>query len=759
MFIKNRIDTLNIHANQTIQLNSSVAKEYADQALVLSEKIQYSQGQAEACEILGMFYASKDEFAEALKMFFKFLELEKHLENMDKEIRGNLRVSAIYLRIQNFERAKQYIENALILAKKERSAKSLGWVYHYFGLYYYEIRDTNAALIAALKSYEYFRETVDYEMLARSEKLLGDIYIELSRFDDAIHSYNKAIEFFNETNLIVEKGILLTRIAHVYQLKSDLNAVLRYNSQALRIRESLENSTLISHSLVNIGKTYALLGESDSALHFFQRGLQVAIKSDNNYVIQNAYYQLYVYYTAIGNLQAALENSQLYFKSYNKYAEERTKSEIFSIEIKSQIEVFEAQNQLLKQELEIQTLQLKTRSYSELLTQLIIGIIGVLLVLTFYIIERNKLGKSKLETINKQLNQEVEERKLTEVQLRTSEELYRFVTEHTLDLIVRMDRNFNYLFISPSILRIFGYSQEEMSNVPALGELIPQKFQDELWAQYREMIRTKEPVMLTHQSLRMDGSLFWSESLVNPIFDKTTGRLKETITVIRDITDRVAYEEALTDNARQKELLLREIHHRVKNNFAILVSLMNMQKLNSDPGDFKEFLTELQGRIRTMSLVHELLYRSYDIDYIDFGEYLSQLVSIISRAYKNKPVAIHSTFDNCILDVETALPLGLISNEILTNAYKYAFINNPKGEMWIDLQKYPDDGNPEGLFTHTLTIRDNGPGLPEGFSPEIQSSMGSQIITLLVEQLEGRLDFSGEGGTSFTICFSDEKRS
>ena len=102
--------------------------------------------------------------------------------------------------------------------------------------------------------------------------------------------------------------------------------------------------------------------------------------------------------------------------------------------------------------------------------------------------------------------------------------------------------------------------------------------------------------------------------------------------------------------------------------------------------------------------------------------------------------------------------LGLFSNEILTNAYKYAFTNHQEGELWIDLQQYPDDADPEGLFTHTLTIRDNGPGLPEGFSPESQSSMGSQIITLLINQLEGRLDFSGEGGTTFTIHFSDEKR-
>jgi PAS domain S-box-containing protein len=321
-----------------------------------------------------------------------------------------------------------------------------------------------------------------------------------------------------------------------------------------------------------------------------------------------------------------------------------------------------------------------------------------------------------------------------------------------------MDRNFRYLYISPSVLRLFGYSPADPVNVPPLRDLIPHSFQEELRIKYLEMIRTKEPVMLTHQSTRKDGSLFWSESLVNPIFDPKTGKIRETITVIRDITDRVAYEESLSENARQKELLLREIHHRVKNNFAILVSLMNMQKGSSHPGNFNDFLTELQGRIRTMSLVHELLYQSFEIDYIQFGEYLEHLISIISRAYNTHSVTINSTVETCILDVETALPLGLIANEILTNAFKYAFADQPDGELWIDLKCYYDDTHPEEPYSHTLTIRDNGPGLPKDFSLENQGSMGSQIITLLIEQLEGRLDLSGDGGATFTIYFSDEKR-
>ncbi len=757
-FIKNRIDTLNFYANQLSQKERERSKIDAEQALFLAEKIHYKKGMAEAYEMLGMYYGGRDEFVKSLKMFFDFLELTKQLRDVNEEIWANLRISAVYIHIHNFEQAKLYLTNAQILLSEGCEADIRGLVHHYFGLYYYEMRDVSSALNSTITAFEYFREAGNKEMLARSEKLLGDIYIELGKFDESVEAYERAMALFTLSNFPSEEGILLTRIAHVNSLKGNQREVLKYNYKALRIRESINDSILISHSLINIGKTYMRLDRSDSALYYMSRGLEVALSSGNNYAIQDAYYNLYIYNSRFGNLRASLTNFEHYFDSYHKYSKERTKSEIYSLEIKSQIKDIETQNLLLNQKLDIQTLELKTRSYSELITQLIIGIIGVLLIITVYIIERNKLGKSKLERINEQLNQEIGERKLTEIQLRDSEGKYRFITEHTLDLIVRMDRNFNYLFVSPSILRMFGYSAEDKINLPPLNELIPDKFKDKLKTKYLEMIRTKEPMMLTHQSEHKNGSLFWSESFVNPIFDGNTGKLKETITVIRNVTDRIVYEEALSGNAKQKELLLREIHHRVKNNFAILVSLMNMQKVSTEPGNFKDFLTELQGRIRTMSLVHELLYRSHDLDCINFGEYLSQLVGVISRAYKNKHVEIHSTFDNCILDVETALPLGLISNEIITNAYKYAFTDLPEGELWVELRKYPVENHEKGLYTHTLTIRDNGPGIPGGFSVENQSTMGSQIISLLTEQLEAKLNCSGENGTSFTICFSGEKR-
>lgn len=758
-YLMHYIDSLNRDAISYSNKNIDLLKEYGDRALNLATRIQYQKGVAEAAYALGTYESAIENYYKALDHFYSYLDFVKKSGEKSIEVILRVKMAILYLELDNYEVALIYCKNALELSSETGTPYDIALANQCMSMYYYQINDFGLAIDFADTAYKYAMLSENTELEGRIEKLLGDLSIQVGQYSLSINYYQEALKDFRFLNNTIEIAIIYTRIAHIHQLQGDFSQALGYSKEALNIRLSQNNKEFISHAQVNLGTAYLNLGMLDSALHYFLNGLSTSYESKNLTATEFAFKQLYEFYKKRNDYSQALTYFEKYNSVQDKVSLEKNSSKLNAFELRYQEKEKETQINILQKENEIQRLSLKNRSYSELVTQLIIGSLGTLFLILVYILERNKLGKSKLETINAALNKEVEERKQTEIQLRTSEELYRFVTEHTLDLIVRMDREFNYLYISPSILGMFGYSPEDEDKLPSIRDLIPESYQKELRSQYLEMVRTKEPVMLTHRSARKDGSLFWSESLVNPIFDRKTGKLIETITVIRDITDRMAFEESLTENARQKELLLREIHHRVKNNFAILVSLMNMQKASSDPRDFNSFLTELQGRIRTMSLVHELLYRSFDIDYINFGEYLGQLLNIISRAYNTQSVKIHTSFETCILNVETALPLGLIANEILTNAFKYAFTETSEGKLWIDLRQCPVDTNHRGNYSHTLTIRDNGPGLPEGYSHEIQKSMGSQIIALLIDQLEGKLDISAKGGAGFTIYFSDEKRS
>ena len=199
-------------------------------------------------------------------------------------------------------------------------------------------------------------------------------------------------------------------------------------------------------------------------------------------------------------------------------------------------------------------------------------------------------------------------------------------------------------------------------------------------------------------------------------------------------------------------MLLREIHHRVKNNFAILASILTLQKVSAGNGELQRLVDDLQMRLRSMSLVHELLYKNNDLDFIPFDIYLYQLANVVAKAYRSKPVHIVPTTEPCTLHIRTALPLGLVINELITNAFKYAFSEEGDGYLYIDLKAHEKDENGNPL-RWALTIRDNGQGLPEGFSPDSTKTLGSQIVSMLVGQVEGTLRTINQGGACFEIIF------
>jgi two-component sensor histidine kinase len=184
---------------------------------------------------------------------------------------------------------------------------------------------------------------------------------------------------------------------------------------------------------------------------------------------------------------------------------------------------------------------------------------------------------------------------------------------------------------------------------------------------------------------------------------------------------------------------------------------MELQKQFTKANTLDMPLIDLQLRVRTMSLVHEQLYHSQSIDAIPLGPYLDRLTSIISSAFSKPNIKINTSVQECATRIEIALPLGLIVNELLTNAFKYAFPNNSHGDVWIDLHLDNNDQGSESSLEsiyYILKVWDNGVGLPENFSFENNTSTGSQIIKILIEQLEARYEIRRQPGASITIRFA-----
>jgi PAS domain S-box-containing protein len=244
------------------------------------------------------------------------------------------------------------------------------------------------------------------------------------------------------------------------------------------------------------------------------------------------------------------------------------------------------------------------------------------------------------------------------------------------------------------------------------------------------------------------GATNWMEVFLNPIYglDK---KVTEISGIGRDITEKKLSEEKLRQSLKEKEVLLKEVHHRVKNNLQVISSILNLQSSYVKDKKTLEILRESQNRIKSMSFIHESLYQTKDFSNINFTEYVTNLSNNLVHSYQSfeEQVNLDLKIQDVFLNLDLAIPCGLIINEILSNALKYAFPKNNKGKINIRL-------------THrkqviTLVIQDNGVGLPAHIDYNNTESLGLQLVVTLVDQLGGTIKLDRTIGTKFTIVFKN----
>jgi PAS domain S-box-containing protein len=207
--------------------------------------------------------------------------------------------------------------------------------------------------------------------------------------------------------------------------------------------------------------------------------------------------------------------------------------------------------------------------------------------------------------------------------------------------------------------------------------------------------------------------------------------------------------ERIESALKEKEILLKEIHHRVKNNLQIISSLLNLQSGYIKDKDSIAIFKESQNRIRSMALIHEKLYQSKDMSQIDFSEYVSELVSNLFSSYSlnSALIILHHNINNIMLEIDLAINLGLIINEIVSNAFKHAFPSGSKGNLYISMRKNEQK--------YELIIEDDGIGFSSEIDFRTTESLGLQLIMTLVEQIGGEIFLFQDHGTKFVIKFNN----
>jgi len=342
---------------------------------------------------------------------------------------------------------------------------------------------------------------------------------------------------------------------------------------------------------------------------------------------------------------------------------------------------------------------------------------------------------------------DITERKKTEQALVRSEKKYRTIFENIQDVFFQTDKYGTLKSLSPSIQRYSGYKPEELIGKPA-DIFYADPNQRKL---LMEEIEKKGHVEDHELEFKTKDNKLMNVSINAQITRNSQNEPDGIEGTLRDITERKQMEIDLKNSLKEKEMLLKEIHHRVKNNLMIISSLLSLQSDYIKDKASKNIFIESQNRARSMALIHEKLYQSTDLKSINFGDYIKNLTNELFYTYRvgSGRVELITDIEDLNLDINTAIPLGLIANELITNSLKYAFVDGRDGAVNIEFKK--ED------YNYIFIIKDNGVGLPEGFDIKNSDSLGLQLVNNLSEQIDAEIELNTNNGTEFKIKFREIK--
>ncbi len=311
--------------------------------------------------------------------------------------------------------------------------------------------------------------------------------------------------------------------------------------------------------------------------------------------------------------------------------------------------------------------------------------------------------------------------------------------------IIITDKNGTIEYINPVFIRVRGYSPEEIigRNVHVLkSNYHPPEFYEQLKQTLLRDGEWRGEII----NRKKDGRLYWESVTISSVRDPK-GEISNFIAIQEDITEKKHTQKQLK-TLKEKETMLREIHHRVKNNLQIISSLMNLQMHSIPDEQTIKVFKQCENRIRAMALIHEKLYQSNDLQKIDFKEYLKSFVFHIIHSHRldHGKIKINMEIQRVFLNIDIAIPCGLVFNELVTNAIKHAFPRRRNGIIGISMKA-------RGKM-YVFVIKDNGRGLPADFDIKKSTSLGLQLVEMLVKQLKGKLEAGRRGEyTVFEIIF------
>ncbi len=342
----------------------------------------------------------------------------------------------------------------------------------------------------------------------------------------------------------------------------------------------------------------------------------------------------------------------------------------------------------------------------------------------------------------------ITERKQAEEQLKLSEEKFRSLFDGGPDPLFVLNTDGVFDDINKNFVEIAGYTRKEIIGKHFLeSAFLTEESKQKIVENFKNRMRGEQVPPYEIEVITGKGEQLFGELNVKPLFRE--GKIVGEIGIARNITDRKRFEAELQASLCEKEELMREIHHRVKNNLQIISSLLNMQVRRAPNEEVVELLSDSQSRIQTMALIHTQLYQSKNFGQVEMGSTTQKLVDYLMRihAKRERSISTEVTVKEIILPISQAIPCALIINELVSNSFKHAFGGKKNGSIEIALHELDDK------IIHIL-VKDNGIGIPEDFDPDNTKTLGLKLVTTLVKsQLKGTIEHKQHEGTVFSIHF------
>ncbi|HBQ58640.1 MAG TPA: hypothetical protein DD671_03185 [Balneolaceae bacterium] len=348
------------------------------------------------------------------------------------------------------------------------------------------------------------------------------------------------------------------------------------------------------------------------------------------------------------------------------------------------------------------------------------------------------------------ISQNVTDRRKAEEDLEHNERRFKAMVRYGMDMIAILDEDAIYTYVSPASKHVLGIRPDQFMGKNAF-DFIHKEDVSRIKRQFSDLDFRKTTQLKPYRFLDADENWRWLETTITNLSEDPA--VKGYVANTWDVTERIAKQEEILDALKQKETLLAEVNHRIKNNLSVLTGLLQLQAASEDNEEVLKRLFDSVARINTMASIHEQLYKSNSYEEIEFADRIQLLAKSIQKSFQGKTdVTLNFQCEPVKMSLTNALPCSLIVNEVLTNIYKHAFKGREKGNITIELKGTDIEDYMQ------LTICDDGIGLPDNFTPKEASSLGVKLIDMLSEQVKAEYYYeSDSNGTRFNLLFKKEE--